>query len=70
MALFDVLDFILNQTGSNGKMLPFKVDKALGQSPLHYAFKNGNLECALWIIQLVRKEQGYEAYSDILNCMD
>jgi len=37
---------------------------------LHCAFKSGNLEIALWIIQIVRKEQGFEAYAELLNSMD
>jgi hypothetical protein len=67
MAPFELLDYILSH---GGRALPFKADKVLAQTPLHYAFKSGNLETALWIMQLVRKEQGYEAYSELLNAMD
>jgi hypothetical protein len=48
----------------------FRVEKSKNQTPLHYAFKNGNLEVALWIIQIVRKNQGQEAYAEILNSID
>ena len=57
-------------SGAPGKLLAFKTDKIHGQTPLHYAYKSGNLEAALWIMQIVRKEQGFDAYSELLNSMD
>jgi hypothetical protein len=66
MTLFEIIELIIH----NGKMLPFKCEKTLNQTPLHYALKSGNIEVALWIIQIVRKEQGIEAYSELLNSMD
>ena len=70
MTLFDILDLLITKCGSAGRQLAFKADKNLGQTPLHYAFKSGNIEVALWIIQLVRKEQGYEAYAEVINARD
>lgn len=50
MKLFEALELLLTRCGSGGRQLPFKQEKTKGQTPLHYAFKNGNLEVALWII--------------------
>lgn len=70
MTVFEIIEILLTKSGSSGKMLPFKHDKAQHQTPLHYALKFGNLECALWIIQIVKKDQGLEAYADLMNAMD
>lgn len=54
MTLYEILEIIIKTQ----KSLPFKGEKSLNQTPLHYAFKTGNLEVALWITQIVRKEFG------------
>jgi len=45
MKLYEILDLIIHQR----KGLVMKTEKTLGQNPLHYAFKHGNLEAALWM---------------------
>lgn len=70
MTLFEILELLLTKCGSAGRQLPFKIDKTQGQTPLHYAFKVGNLEVAIWTMQLVKKDQGFEAYAELLNAMD
>ena len=46
MTLYEILDLIIHQR----KGLVMKTEKTLGQNPLHYAFKHGNLEAALWMV--------------------
>lgn len=70
MTLFDVLETLLAKSGQQGRQLPYRADKTFGQTPLHYAFKSGNLEVALWTMQIVRRDQGSEAYAELLNAMD
>ncbi len=50
MTLFEILELLIVRSGQAGKQLAFKQEKTKGQTPLHYAFKNGNLEVALWMI--------------------
>lgn len=54
MTLYEIIELIIK----TNKILPFKTEKNFGQNPLHYAFKSGNIETALWIVQIVKKEQG------------
>lgn len=61
MTLFEIIELLVAKV-VGGRQLPFKVDKATGQTPLHYAFKSGKLEMALWLMQIVRRDQGQELY--------
>jgi hypothetical protein len=50
MTSFDIIELLIVKSGQQGKLLPFRQEKAKLQTPLHLAFKAGNLEVALWII--------------------
>jgi hypothetical protein len=66
MTLYYIIDALI----ANSKTLAFKQERTKGSTPLHCAFKTGNLETALWIMQVVRKEQGLESYNELINSMD
>ncbi|CDW89302.1 isoform c [Stylonychia lemnae] len=66
MTLFEIIQTLVKQM----KTLAYKCDKSQGQTPLHYAFKSGNLECALWMVQIIKKEYGYDAQQELLNSID
>ena len=66
MTLFAILASFIKHS----KMLPFKADKTASQTPLHYAFKTGNIEMALWIMQIVKKELGVDSYQELINTLD
>lgn len=55
MTLFEIIELLVTKV-VGGKQLPFKLDKATGQTPLHYALKSGKLEMALWLMQIVRRD--------------
>ena len=54
MTLYEIIELLLAHSGPLGKLLAFKQEKKLNQTPLHYAFKSGNFEAALWIIRVIR----------------
>lgn len=66
MTVFKLIERLIRHS----KLLPFKADKSQAETPLHYAFKSGNLEIALWIASVVRKEMGVESYTDLINAID
>lgn len=67
MTLFEILETLLCRAGPQGRQLPFRAERTQGQTPLHFAFKHGNLEAALWLMQLVRREG---SYAELINATD
>ena len=49
MTLFNVIEKLLKTS----KSLAFRVERENGYTPLHMAFKSGNLEVALWIMAVL-----------------
>jgi len=49
MTLYFVIEILLKAD----KGLAWRVNSNEGLTPLHKAFENGNLEVALWILQMV-----------------
>lgn len=66
MTLYTIVEKLLKAK----KVLAFSQDTQNGYTPLHIAFKNGNIEIALWIVAVMQNFYGPESLNELLNITD
>ena len=66
MTLYNVIEKLLKTKES----LAFRAERENGYTPLHMAFKSGNLEVALWIMAVLQNTYGPETLNELINTRD
>ena len=66
MTLYSVIEALLKAK----KALAFRQDRDNGYTPLHSAFKSGNLEVALWIMAVLQNNFGPDTLNELINTRD
>ena len=66
MTLYNVIEKLLRTS----KSLAFRVERENNYTPLHMAFKSGNLEVALWIMAVLQNNYGPETLNELINARD